>query len=269
MLAHVSAKERTSSFLSSVGKILGRCDCSLSKFSSGHLIKVASERNHFWDLRNALRLKEWTGEVTNSDNRVLLTRAFGLFELHAGHLLIEDSPLRSQVTHQDGNDYNIVVRRREEGEDETTQATTTEWSMVGLIDFGDIVHTNLICNLAVALAYLCCHPSTTPSSSNLHDDDDKVSSSQYAIFVSSSVVQGYVEAMPLDSDELDVLWWCMIGRICHSLASSSHRQLLEPENKYLVVSEAPFWTLLHSLSHPSFEANEAAARESFRQIVKA
>ena len=281
MLAHVPVKERTTSFLSSVGQVLGRCDCSLSTFSSKYFIQVASERNHFWNLRNALRLQKWTSEVQHVNNRSLLKRAFGLFELHAGHLLVDDSPLRSQVTHQDGNDYNIIVRQRRGEDEETTMKKMKkrmkrtkgeageeveeeeDWSMVGLIDFGDIVHTNLICNLAVALAYLCCRPQQDD------DDDDDVSSSslnQYALFVSSSVVQGYVDAMPLDDIELDVLWWCMIGRICHSLASSSHRQLLEPENKYLVVSEEPFWRLLHALSSPSFEENAATARERFHQL---
>jgi len=251
VLANVPYALRTGELLSSVGELLGRCDRIFSKKSfPSEYIKIASERNHFWDLRNALKLQKWTHEVTDAQNRTLLESAFQLFESNVGNLLQNKSILRSQITHNDGNDHNIIVS-------ESESKNQKIWSLVGLIDFGDIVYTNLINNLAIALAYCCCNPK--------YEQDDRNGLNEYARKTAIAIVSGYHSQMPLKKEELDVVWWCMIGRICHSLASSSHRQKLEPENKYLVISEAPFWQLLKAISIPSFEENGLIARKEFER----
>jgi len=259
VLARVPYEARTGEFLSSVGRLLGRCDCAFSQSTfPTKFVQIAATRNHFWDLRNALRLQKWTSDVRDDGNRALLKRAFALFNSKAGYMLHDGSSLRSQVTHNDGNDHNVIVS---EHCPTTAAGESSTWSVVGLIDFGDIVHTNLICNLAVSLAYYCCNPS-------LGTDQDRDALNEYARNTAVSVVRGYHDQMPLESLEIDVLWWCMIGRICHSLASSAHRQQMEPENKYLVVSEAPFWQLLRALSYPSFDINYQNARKEFQDILK-
>lgn len=264
VLAEVPHFKRTNKLLNSVGRMLGRCDRVLSRASDSSVestsllfpakyVKVASRRNHFWDLRNAIKLKNLTIYVKNNENRLLLQRAFRLFDSKANHLLRSSTnvALRSQVTHNDGNDHNIIVKLNK---------NTNTYSLVGLIDFGDIVYTKLICNLAITISYCCCN--TNIKKNNMTEQLN------YAICTASSIVEGYHNEMPLTKEELDILWWCMIGRICHSLASSSRRQILEPSNKYIVVSEQPFWQLLKTLSHPSFEINAEKARKSFREVTQ-
>jgi Ser/Thr protein kinase RdoA (MazF antagonist) len=46
--------------------------------------------------------------------------------------------LRHGVIHGDANDHNVLAERDR---------------MTGLLDFGDMVHTAIVCELAVALAY--------------------------------------------------------------------------------------------------------------------
>ena len=78
------------------------------------------------------------------------------------------------------------------------------------------------------------------------------------------LVKGYNAVMPLEENEIDVLWWLMIGRICQSLASSAKRTEGEPDNEYLRASEAPFWRLLKAISTNNFQEHASLARENFR-----
>ena len=155
---------------------------------------------------------------------------------------------------------------------------------MGLIDFGDLVHTSLVCNLAISLAYCCCNTDipfeqskrrnqnstgrTGTAAVKEENNGENNTLLDYALKTALAVVEGYQQEMPLTLEELNVLWWCMIGRICHSLASSAHRQTLEPDNAYLTVSEQPFWKLLYALSYPSFETNAVKATAMFKSVVR-
>ena len=64
----------------------------------------------------------------------------GQFE---GEILPRLAKLRGSVIHNDANDYNLLVRG----------ATPWEREVTGLLDFGDMVRTQTICELAIACAY--------------------------------------------------------------------------------------------------------------------
>ena len=286
LLAHVPFPLRTHALLHSVGSMLGRCDRSFANHPTGRAFptkytKIASERDHFWDLRNAMRLEELSTHVAHPNDRALLQQAFQLFHTNAHHLLQNDAntdTIRRQVTHNDGNDHNIIVQQH------AGENGATSFSLVGLIDFGDLVHTSLVCNLAISLAYCCCNPDIpfeqsrrrhqhstgtgTAAVKEEHNNGENNALLDYALNTAVAVVEGYQQEMPLTLEELNVLWWCMVGRICHSLASSAHRQTLEPDNAYLTVSEQPFWKLLYALSYPSFETNAVKATTLFKSVLR-
>ncbi len=266
MLADVPIAKRTAAFLGSVGALLGRCDASFGQHErtvplGAEHTAVAASRDHFWDLRNAMRLRAWTASVGRKADRDLLARAFDLFGAVQARI---DGTLRRQVTHNDGNDHNIVVSEEEEtgGAGETAGAGGPGYRVAGLIDFGDIVHTTLANNLGIALAYCCCDTTTGKAGS---DGKSELGQAEYAHRTAAAIVRGYHAHMPLERDEVDVLWWLMLGRVCHSLASSAKRSEGEPDNAYLRASEAPFWRLLRAISNPSFEAHAARAKNELRE----
>ena len=108
--------------------------------------------------------------------------------------------LPRQVVHGDVNDYNVLVAPQAlvaSGDERVTGADVRHPSLqrehcsqpiddqnltgqgqgVGVIDFGDMVHTARVCNLGVALAYICM------------GKDDPLS-------VASTVVAAYVPLPP-------------------------------------------------------------------------
>ena len=79
--------------------------------------------------------------VSSPQRLGILTRLLDRFDAHAVPRL---STLRKSVIHGDWNEYNVLV-------DEDVRARDRE--VVGAIDFGDLVHSYTIGDLAIALAY--------------------------------------------------------------------------------------------------------------------
>ena len=124
--------------------------------------------------------------------------------------------LPHQLIHNDANDNNVVVH---------------DGSVVGLIDFGDLIYAPRICGLAVGCAYQL-------------DARDPVASI-YAI------VRGYHEVAPLSPAELEVLFDLICLRVATSVVMA-HRQLAaDPDNVYLAVSQDFFQALLPALTSVS------------------
>lgn len=262
MLADVPMSQRSGMLMSNLGRLLGRCDAAFSNCNlAREHIRTARSRDLLWDLRNASRLSSWVSCVPDQGKRRLLGLAFGKFKDGTTQFLKDPSAggLRAQIVHNDANDYNIVVTKT------SSPMGNDAYQLSGLIDFGDIVHTTLINNLAIALAYCCCDTSTSKSPlCSAHVNLPLQIQADFAHKTAFHLVKGYNAVMPLKEQEIDVLWWLMIGRICQSLASSAKRSDGEPDNEYLRVSEAPFWRLLEAISAKNFQEHASLARENFR-----
>ncbi len=130
--------------------------------------------------------------------------------------------LRQATLHFDANDYNVVV-----GGDVASPKVT------GLIDFGDMHQSHLINDLAITCAYAAMSK-TDP------------------LTAAAAVVKGYHQAFPLEEKELAVLFPMIAARLMISVCSSAINKERFPDNKYLLVSEAPAWDLLRQwrLIHP-------------------
>ncbi|HKV34858.1 MAG TPA: phosphotransferase [Pyrinomonadaceae bacterium] len=111
--------------------------------------------------------------------------------------------LRRSVVHGDANDYNVLVDKNE---------------VVGLIDFGDIVYSYTVGDLAIAVAYVVL------------GKDDPYSAA-------APVIEGYREEFELNKDELDALWPLVRLRLCMSVCIAAHQQQQQPENEYLGISQ--------------------------------
>lgn len=113
--------------------------------------------------------------------------------------------LPHQLIHNDANEHNVLV-----GPDGVVS---------GLIDFGDVVFTARVCGLAIAGAYAmqgCADPARAVV----------------------DVVRGYHEVTPLSVDELAVLWELMLARLRMSVDMAAKQFAEQPENDYLLVSQA-------------------------------
>jgi 4-aminobutyrate aminotransferase-like enzyme/Ser/Thr protein kinase RdoA (MazF antagonist) len=195
--------------LSSLGRVLGQMDAALAEFDH-----PAAHRSFYWDLRNASIARELIGLLPGS-RRALVERFFSEWEK------IDWSRLRFSVIHNDANDYNILVNE-------------SERRVTAILDYGDVVHTATVCELAVALAYV------------MLDKPDPIGAA-------AQVVAAYHETYPLTEPETDALYTLAVTRLCCSVCYAAKQTRDAPDNEYLNISNRPAWALLERLASVEFD----------------
>jgi 4-aminobutyrate aminotransferase-like enzyme/Ser/Thr protein kinase RdoA (MazF antagonist) len=221
------SKPHTLELLCSLGSFLGRMDRALQDFTH-----PAARRRLKWDLRGALWICDYLGHIEQPERRAIVERFLSRFETQVLPVL---PSLRMSIIHNDANNYNVLVNR----------AGSEPRRVVSVIDFGDMVHTYTVCEVAIAATYTMLSKSDP-------------------LTVAAHVVAGYHEAFPLSEPELEVLYPLICIRLCISVINSAYQQKIEPHNQYLTISEQPAWALLAKLVnlHPRL------ANYTFRQACQ-
>lgn len=109
-----------------------------------------------------------------------------------------------QAVHLDITDDNVVCQRDAQ----------RRWRIHGVIDFGDLVHTWRIADLSVTCASLLHHAHGDP-------------------FAILPAIQACHAVMPLQREELEVLWPLIVARAAVLVLSGEQQQRLDPDNTYL------------------------------------
>jgi Ser/Thr protein kinase RdoA (MazF antagonist) len=200
---HVLAKSvsREPALFESIGANMGRIDAALCGFSHPAMHRILQ-----WDLRRADMARENLG-LLPQHRRAQVERHFSQWAR------IDWSVLRHGVIHGDANDHNVIV---------------DTGRMAGLLDFGDMVHTAIVCELAITLAY------------TMLDEKEPLSAA-------SQVIRAYQRGFPLTEAELQVLFPLVLARLSMSVCYSAHNRARNPDDPYQVVSEAAAWHLLDKL----------------------
>ncbi len=172
--------------LRDLGGKLGQLDHVLANFDH-----PAVHRDFHWDLANGNRIIDEYSALVVERELVLKCRV----DLRTN--------LRRSVIHGDANDYNVLV--------ESDRVS-------GLIDFGDIVYSWTVGNLAVALAYVVLQK------------DDPLAAAEH-------VIEGYTNEFPLCDEEHEVLWELVRLRLAMSICLAAHQLNQRPENEYLSISQ--------------------------------
>lgn len=169
----------------------------------------AAHRNHRWNLAEAGQHRDKIGWLNDPLQRDLMTWGFDSWEAVKSAL----ESLRWQFIHGDMNRENILVS----GE-----------RVAGLVDFGDACFNPAVCDLAICLAYL------------MMDSEDPLQRM-------SAVLAGYREILPLSDAETRVLLPLVAGRLVTSIAVSTERKRIDPDNPYWFGDEDAAWSLLKFL----------------------
>ncbi|MFX1520158.1 MAG: aminotransferase class III-fold pyridoxal phosphate-dependent enzyme [Promethearchaeota archaeon] len=194
---------------------------------------AAANRELYWDLKHAHNIiSKYKGHITDPEKLMIVDHFLNKFK---AKVLPELSNLRTSVIHNDFNDYNVIVN----------QGESTNQYQFGIIDFGDMVHSHTIFELAVAATYA------------ILGKKDPIKAAAY-------VIGGYHSVFPLTELELELLFILICTRLCMSVSISAYQQKLEPENEYLKISKKPAWETLALLKeiHPRF------ANYVFRHVCK-
>ena len=211
------ARPHSPELLREVGRLLGQVDTALAGFSH----PAAVDRNLLWNPERALEVVGLhSGKIVDPSRRALVDHFVAEFEKTVPRRMAE---LPRSIIHNDANDYNVLVGDPAPG----------PRALAGLLDFGDMVETWTVCELAVAIAYA------------VFRKPDPVAAA-------CELAAGYNEIRPLSDSELAVLWPLCAVRLCTSVCLSAHRRTAEPRNAYLMLSEAPAWEALARMGavHP-------------------
>jgi hydroxylysine kinase len=167
------------------GRLAARLGVALRSFTH-----PAAKRFLIWDLRHVGHTVELLGELRDFPSRDAIVALIAKID---ERIESEFPRLRQQVIHNDLNDMNLLVDPRDED------------TMVGVIDFGDLVHTALVADVAIVAA-----DQLLPGPALHHSIAD--------------IVMAYHDSTPLLPQELAMLHPLIAGRILADvLIASWHR----------------------------------------------
>jgi 4-aminobutyrate aminotransferase-like enzyme/Ser/Thr protein kinase RdoA (MazF antagonist) len=202
----------------SLGNQLGKMDKHLADF-----VHPAAYRFTEWDLANVLNSRENLKYIRDYEKRTMVSYFLLQYEMEVVPLL---PTLRKAVIHNDANDYNVLVNGN---------------TVTGIIDFGDMVESYLINNLAVACTYAM-----------FRQFDPLV--------IAEKLIKSYHAEYPLTTTELSVLYYLIAARLCKSVTTSA-MQRSQSDNKHHFISEMQAWMLLYQL----IKINPLQAKDRFYQ----
>jgi len=212
----------TPNVLHALGATTARLDKALRSFfhpSADHVL--------LWDLKRLPEMRHNTGVIKDPGQRRRIEAVIDHFTDHVLPLLVD---LRWQIIHNDANSSNVLV------------AENDPERIVGIIDYGDMIHAPLICEVAIAAAGISQHA------------DDPVS----AI---CEVAAGFDGVMPLEAGEVDLIYDLVIARVASEILICTWR-IANPTGPtgYLEDFVAQFW--------PTFDRLLAAGRETVRARLR-
>lgn len=182
-----------------LAQMLARLTRALSGFSDAGADHILQ-----WDIKNAAQLVALLDDIADPVARDLCADVLRRFTATvAPHL----PDLRWQVVHSDLNPHNVLVDPADPDR------------VSGILDFGDMVHTPLVCDLAVAAAY------------RIDRDDPLGSLTRFAA--------AYHAVNPLTRDELGVYFDLVAARMVTTIAIASWRAAKYPENAPYILRNFP------------------------------
>jgi 4-aminobutyrate aminotransferase-like enzyme/Ser/Thr protein kinase RdoA (MazF antagonist) len=200
--------------LHELGSIVARLGRALRGF-----FHPASGYDILWDLKQAPRLRPLLHHVRDPERRAAVERVLDRFDARVAPVL---PGLRAQVIHNDTSLDNVLVDER--------------GRITGIVDFGDMTHTALVCDLAVALA-------------------DVLDGRPDALEVAADMIASYVSVTPLEGQEATILGDLVATRVATAIVISAWRLDLYPENaEYVSSFDKGAWRFLRLLEDAGLDA---------------
>ena len=182
---------------------LGRCLAAVGIALRG-FNHPAAAHELLWDLKQAPKLRTMLPHIADDERRALATAVLDRYEREVRP---RARSFRSQIIHNDFNPSNVLV---DEGDPVRVK---------GVLDFGDMVESALIHDLAVAAAYQVegADPLARPA----------------------ALVRGYHAVCPLQREEVDSLFDLIALRHVLTVTIGEWRANLYPENRVYLLRHQP------------------------------
>lgn len=183
-----------------LGQCLARLDLALCDFKH-----PTADHDLLWDIKNASRLRSLLPATAETSLRDLAKTFLDIFDADISPAL---PALTWQVIHNDFNLHNILA-------DPSSPDTIS-----GILDFGDMVRTPRIVEVAVAAAY-------------------HISQDGHPLRNAAEIVGAYHAVSPLSSAELDVLYELIAIRLVTTIVITNWRAARYPENSTYILRNNP------------------------------
>ena len=191
---------------SSLGSFLAKLDTALMDFDSSELRARKCE----WDIQQLSLNKKYITDISDVSNQNLVRYFFMQFEQIVAPIAPE---LRMSFIHSDANEWNILIKGNE---------------VSALIDFGDMVYSPLINEIATAITYISY---------------DKENIFEFTL----PLIHAYHKIVHLQEREISILYYLIASKLCISVCHSAHAKKQDPGNTYASVSEKNAWKMLYKL----------------------
>jgi len=199
-------EKQTKGLINDLGSFLGRLDLALHGFEH-----PAARRSFPWDVAQTQFLITSQDNIRSKEDQLIIQHFLQEYEKN---IVPISHDLKRAVIHNDGNDHNVIINKNNRAH--------------GVIDFGDMVHTYIICESAVCLAYLVIN---NPDPINL----------------TAELIKAYQNVFPLTELEVSVIIYFICLRLCISVTMAAYRKQLFPDNKYITVTEDQAWVFLRKM----------------------
>ena len=221
-----NVKYKSRALLEDFGRSIATLGRSLATFDH-----PAIHRDFYWDLANARSIvDEYRALISDATLGAAIDTLVDRFDRH---VRLDQLPRRA--VHADLNDYNVLVGGSLRHPD--------AMRVSGIVDFGDMVHSYGVGDLAIAAAYM------------LLDSIDPLATL-------AALVRGHTSVSRLSEDELQALFGLSTLRLCASACIAAHQMRERPDNHYLDVSQAAIRRTLPTLANTPFGLATAVAREA-------
>ena len=201
-------KPKTQDLILKLGETIGVMDNALTGFDHSGLY-----REFKWHLPSGDWIADNLGIIADATRQKIIRQILDDF---AG-IKVDLDALPVQAIHNDINDYNILV----------TGSLHDSPAISGIIDLGDMCAAPVVCDLAIAAAYVVLdHPDPESALENL--------------------VKGFHSAYPLSPKEINMIWPLLRLRLAVSVVNSTMMAQEKPHDPYVLISQGPAWAFLES-----------------------
>ncbi len=219
--------------LISVGEYLGKLKESLSEFDH-----KGAHRIHLWDTKLTNLIKPYIETIDEENVKEAVASVVLEFE---NNILPNMDQFRKGVLQGDFNDANVIMLDKESN------------VINGVIDFGDMVYSNVVNDLSICMAYMMLKPpkNSTP------------------LIAACAVLTGFSKVFKLNQVERSSLRLLIACRLATSVTLGAFSISQDPSNEYLKLHAKPgregllsFWNMEVERVEREFDnAIKAAERE--------
>lgn len=221
MLKEFLTKEK----LEELGILMGKVDEALQDFSH-----YSQNRELIWDLKHSLKCKQYLNDIFAVERKKIAEQVLKRFEERYLPLL---PILRKGVIHNDFKKENVII-------DPLTK------KIVGIIDYGDVVYSPYVNEIAISLAHVMF---------------ENKKSLEFVLIV----LKGYRKSFPLKKEELEILPLLIATRLIKLFILASYDYKQDQNNLYIKDQIEASWRSLEYI----WDSEKGDVKEEiYKEIVE-